>query len=276
MAARRFVILSTAAAMREKTGRTLPFTAERDNLANVAAHLLHTSSKAAEVRITVVGVNDKGGIRLYRIGLTGGIASGKSTVTAMLRTLGAAVIDCDGLARHVVRPSSPGLAAVAAAFGPQTLLPDGTMDRQYIGACVFGDDGAKKKLEQILFPLIMEEIDEHITAWENNAKYPFIFLDMPLLFEIKYNTYVDEVWLVYVDPQTQLCRLMERNGYTEAEALSRMRAQLPITEKRALAQVIIDNTGAVDATREQVRHCWNRLMSNFGLQGDSIETQSIP
>ena len=200
---------------------------------------------------------------MLHIGLTGGIASGKSTVVTMLRELGAGIVDGDVIAHDVVEPGSEGLAAVAAAFGPKTLLADGSMDRAYIGSVVFGDKAKKAQLEAILFPLIHAGIDGEIKKIEENKKNPVIFLDMPLLYEVKYDSYVDETWLVYVDPVTQLTRLMKRNGYSESEALARIHTQLPIDDKRSLAQVIIDNTGSPEETQKQVLVAWQALMDRI-------------
>ncbi len=196
---------------------------------------------------------------MYKIGLTGGIASGKSTVVSMLRQYGAAIIDCDIIARDVVLPGSKGLQAVVRAFGPQALLSDGTMNRAYIGSVVFTNPAKKQELEEILFPLIRQEIRTKITQLEK-AGEAVAFLDMPLLFEVKYHSYVDEVWLVYVDAATQLTRLMARNGYTKEEALARIRSQFPIDKKRALSQVIVDNTASLEKTEEQVKAAWNQLL----------------
>lgn len=196
---------------------------------------------------------------MYKIGLTGGIASGKSTVVSMLRDYGAAIIDCDIIARDMVQPGSEGLQAVGRAFGPQALLPDGTMNRAYIGSVVFTDAARKKELEDILFPLIHREIDRR-TAMLENAGTKMVFLDMPLLFEVKYHSYVDEVWLVYVDAATQLTRLMARNGYTKEEALARIHSQFSIDEKRSLSQVIIDNTASLENTEKQVQKQWKQLL----------------
>lgn len=196
---------------------------------------------------------------MYKIGLTGGIASGKSTVVSMLRQYGAAIIDCDIIARDVVLPGSKGLQAVVRAFGPQALLSDGTMNRAYIGSIVFTNPAKKQELEEILFPLIRQEIRIKITQLEK-AGEAVAFLDMPLLFEVKYQSYVNEVWLVYVDAVTQLARLMVRNGYTKDEALARIRSQFPIDKKRALSQVIVDNTASLEKTEEQVKAAWDQLL----------------
>lgn len=196
---------------------------------------------------------------MYKIGLTGGIASGKSTVVSMLRQYDAAIIDCDIIARDVVLPGSKGLQAVVRAFGPQALLSDGTMNRAYISSIVFTNSAKKQELEEILFPLIRQEIRTKITQLEK-AGEAVAFLDMPLLFEVKYQSYVNEVWLVYVDAVTQLARLMARNGYTKDEALARIRSQFPIDKKRALSQVIVDNTASLEKTEEQVKAAWNQLL----------------
>lgn len=196
---------------------------------------------------------------MYKIGLTGGIASGKSTVVSMLRQYDAAIIDCDIIARDVVLPGSKGLQAVVRAFGPQALLSDGTMNRAYISSIVFTNPAKKQELEEILFPLIRQEIRTKITQLEK-AGEAVAFLDMPLLFEVKYQSYVNEVWLVYVDAVTQLARLMARNGYTRDEALARIRSQFPIDKKRALSQVIVDNTASLEKTEEQVKAAWNQLL----------------
>jgi dephospho-CoA kinase len=200
---------------------------------------------------------------MYRIGLSGGIASGKSTVVSMLKEYGAAVIDCDELAKEVVQPGSEGLDAVCRSFGPQALLPDGTMDRRYIGSIVFNQPERKRELEKIIHPLIWRRIDEEISSLAENEKKQFVFLDMPLLFELKYYLSVDEVWLVYVDPATQLVRLMARNGFTKDEALARIKAQLPIEKKKALAHVVIDNTGTLGATAAQVQEQWQALLARI-------------
>lgn len=196
---------------------------------------------------------------MYTIGLTGGIASGKSTVTNMLRRLGASIIDCDVIAHDVVMPGSKGLAAVAAAFGPKTIRPDGTMDRAYIGDVVFHDKSQKAVLEGILFPLIQEEINRQIKEIGTQEKKNVAFLDMPLLFEVKYDSYVNEAWLVYVDGPTQLQRLMSRDGYTEEAAMARIHSQFPIDKKKALADVIIDNRGSMEETETQVQKAWSDL-----------------
>lgn len=196
---------------------------------------------------------------MYRIGLTGSIATGKSTVTNMLKELGAFVIDCDKTARDVVAPGTRGLAKIEAAFGKDAIGADGSMDRVYIGDLVFRNPGMKKRLENILFPLIFEALDEELLRLEREGATPVVFLDMPLLYEVKYDSYVDEVWLVYAPFEVQLSRLMKRNGYTKEEALLRIHSQISVDKKKSLAQQVIDNSGTLEDTKEQVRSLWERL-----------------
>lgn len=196
---------------------------------------------------------------MYRIGLTGSIATGKSTVTNMLKELGAFVIDCDKTARDVVASGTRGLAKIEAAFGKDAVAADGSMDRVYIGDLVFRNPEMKKRLENILFPLIFEALDEELLRLERAGATPVVFLDMPLLYEVKYDSYVDEVWLVYVPFEVQLSRLMKRNGYTKEEALLRIHSQISVDKKKSLAQQVIDNSGTLEDTKEQVRSLWERL-----------------
>ena len=196
---------------------------------------------------------------MYRIGLTGSIATGKSTVTNMLKELGAFVIDCDKTARDVVAPGTRGLAKIEEVFGKDAVAADGSMDRVYIGDLVFRNPGMKKRLENILFPLIFEALDEELLRLEREGATPVVFLDMPLLYEVKYDSYVDEVWLVCVPFEVQLSRLMKRNGYTKEEALLRIHSQISVDKKKSLAQQVIDNSGTLEDTKEQVRSLWERL-----------------
>lgn len=200
---------------------------------------------------------------MYRIGLTGSIATGKSTVTNMLKELGAFVIDCDKTARDVVAPGTRGLAKIKEVFGKDAVAADGYMDRVYIGDLVFRNPGMKKRLENILFPLIFEALNEELLRLERAGSTPVVFLDMPLLYEVKYDSYVDEVWLVYVPFEVQLSRLMKRNGYTKEEALLRIHSQIPVDKKKALAQQVIDNSGTLEDTKEQVRSLWETLQTRL-------------
>ena len=190
------------------------------------------------------------------IGLTGGIATGKSTVAAMLASRGAAVVDADLLAREVVEPGSPGLVAVAATFGAEVLTATGRLDRARLAAIVFADPASRRRLEEITHPLIHARIDERVAA-AAAARPPLVVAQVPLLFEIGgQSAYPDGVLLVYTDAVTQLRRLHERDGLSEEAARLRLAAQLPIERKRELATWVIDNGGRQADTESAVGRWW--------------------
>ena len=180
------------------------------------------------------------------IGVTGGIATGKSTVGRMLAAHGATVIDADELAREAVRPGEPTLDAVAARFGRDVILPDGSLDRARLGEIVFADPVARRDLEGITHPRILELTQERVAAALASAA-PLVAVDIPLLFENAREAMFEGVLLVYAPPEVQLRRLRERNGLDEAAALPRLAAQLPIDEKRDRATWIIDNAAGLAA-----------------------------
>lgn len=192
------------------------------------------------------------------IGLTGGIATGKSTVSRMLREMGAWVIDADVAAHRAVAPGQPALQAIAEAFGAEMIREDGTLDRGRLAQRVFRDEEALQRLNAIVHPqvrrLMFAELEEARRASERA-----VVLDVPLLIEGGLYKQVDQVWLVYVDEQEQLRRLMAREGYGKEEAKRRLRAQWPIEQKRAYADVIIDNRGDEQRTRQHVAELWRRI-----------------
>jgi dephospho-CoA kinase len=189
------------------------------------------------------------------IGVTGGIATGKSTVDRLLAARGASVIDADELAREAVRPGERALAEVAARFGRDVLLPDGSLDRGRVGAIVFADPEARRDLERITHPRIAELMQERIAA-ALAGPAPLVVVDIPLLFENAREAMFEGVLLVYAPPEVQVRRLRERNGLDEAAALQRLAAQLPIDEKRVRATWIIDNSDGLDATSHAVDQWW--------------------
>ena len=190
------------------------------------------------------------------IGLTGGIATGKSTVAAMLASRGAAVVDADLIARQVVERDSPGLAAVAAAFGTRVLTAAGRLDRERLAAIVFADPASRRRLEGITHPLIHARMDEQLAAAAADRP-PLVVAQVPLLFEIGgQSAYPDGVLLVYADAATQLRRLHERDGLSEEAARLRLAAQLPIERKRELATWVIDNGGRQADTESAVGRWW--------------------
>lgn len=185
------------------------------------------------------------------IGLTGGIASGKSTVSALLRQAGIPVIDADQVARQVQRPGSVALDKLAAAFGPAIIAPDGSLNRQQLGQRVFDDPAARQELDRIVQPLIKDTIWQAVDNLRRQG-VANVVLDVPLLFEAGYDTDCDLVVVVRVSPATGLRRLMARNGYSRAAAQARIAAQLPLSVKVAKADVVIDNDGSREETRRQV------------------------
>jgi dephospho-CoA kinase len=192
------------------------------------------------------------------IGLTGGIACGKSTISAMLRELGAVIIDADQLARKIVEPDKPAWQEIVAWLGDEILCPDGALDRKKIGEIVFCDPKARERLEKITHPLIKEATSDMLADAERQG-YGVAVLDVPLLFETGFDKFADENWVVYVDEATQQARLMERDGLTREQAMARINAQMKLADKVRLADVVIDNSGDVSSTRRQVEAAWKLI-----------------
>ena len=192
-------------------------------------------------------------------GLTGGIASGKSTVAGMLREAGARIVDADRIAREVVQPGRKAWKAVRARFGEGVLQPDGTLDRGKLGHLVFQDHALKAVLEDIVHPFVFRQMAadlRHIAAAHPGA---VVVLDIPLLIESGLHNQLPFTILVYVPEAVQRMRLIRRDGLSEADARARIQAQMPIEAKRAHADLIIDNTGPIEATRRQTLALYRRL-----------------
>jgi len=190
-------------------------------------------------------------------GLTGSIATGKSTVAAMLRELGAVVLDADQIAREVVAVGEPGWKQVAEAF-PDVIGEDGTIDRRKLGRLVFADAQQRRKLEAIIHPLVFERIKTQGQLLEQDNQ--IVFADIPLLYETNSHTWLDWVVVVYVPQEVQLRRLIQRDKLSEAEAWSRIQAQMSIEEKRKLADYVIDNSGSLAETKVQVDRLWHQII----------------
>ncbi|GIP38220.1 dephospho-CoA kinase [Paenibacillus sp. J31TS4] len=187
-----------------------------------------------------------------KIGLTGGIACGKSTVAEMLVERGAILIDADRIAREVVEPGTPLLQEVAAAFGQDVLHPDGSLNRKRLGEIVFADEAARKRLEGLLHPEIRATMRKRMEEAEKQQPDRLVIVDVPLLFESGLQAMFDEVLVVAVPPDKQLERLMARDGLTREQAELRLAAQMPIERKRELADAVIDNSGDRSDTERQV------------------------
>lgn len=187
----------------------------------------------------------------YILGLTGGIATGKSTVSRYFSDKGYAVVDADVVARRVVEPGTEGLANIVAHFGTEIIQKDGTLNREKLGAMIFSDAEKRETLNNLLSAQIRRTIMVD-TETLVNANQPLIVLDIPLLYEAGYETHCDAVMVVYTTEAVQLERLMARNNLTEEEALNRIASQEPIETKKDRADIVIDNNGPLNHTYEQV------------------------
>ena len=191
------------------------------------------------------------------LGLTGGIGSGKSMVLSMFANLGAEVIDADHLAREVVEPGQPALEEIATAFGRDMLMPDGRLDRGKLARIIFADPVARARLNAITHPRIQERMATEMAL--RGSRPGLLIVDIPLLYENDRSDTVESVIVVWVDAKTQLRRLTERDGLTPDEARQRIAAQMPLDEKRARADLVVDNSGSRENTRRQVEVIYRRF-----------------
>lgn len=185
------------------------------------------------------------------LGLTGGIACGKSTISLTLRELGAVIVDGDVLSRTLTETGGAALPDIRRAFGDGVFHPDGTLNRRALGAVIFASDEARAKLDGIMQPLLLTMILQQIEEARQSGAAVCV-LDMPLLYEKNLDRLCDRVWCAYLPRETQLERLMARDGFTREEAESRLRGQLPTAEKAARADVVIDTSGPIRYTKECV------------------------
>lgn len=184
------------------------------------------------------------------IGLTGGIASGKSTVANMLKAWNIPVVDADTIAREVVNIGEEAYVRIVETFGEDVLQENREIDRAKLGALIFHDKEKRNQLNAIVHPAVRKKMLEQRD--EILQKKPVVVLDIPLLFESNLTHFVDKIIVVYVEEAIQLERLMKRNGFSQEEALARIRSQLPLSEKKAYADAVIDNNGTIDQTRQQL------------------------
>ncbi|CAH1200009.1 dephospho-CoA kinase [Paenibacillus sp. LjRoot153] len=190
------------------------------------------------------------------IGLTGGIACGKSTVSRMLVSRGALLIDADQIARDVVEPGSPVLEQVAAHFGQAVIGPDGSLQRKKLGEIIFGSPEARKQLDGLLHPPIRAKMREQMTLYERDFPTKLVVVDVPLLIESNLVSMFEEIMVVYIPRHLQLERLMQRDGLSAENAQLRLDAQMSIEEKRKLADIVIDNSGTWEETNMRVELFW--------------------
>lgn len=185
------------------------------------------------------------------IGLTGGIATGKSTVSNMFRKLQIPVVDADVIARLVVEPGKEAYEEIVKQFGENILTEEKAIDRKKLGAIVFKDEEKRMMLNRIVHPAIRKEMKRQVNEYKKEG-HKTIVMDIPLLFESKLEHMVDKIIVIYTTKETQLKRLMERDKMSKEEALQRINAQLPIDEKKKLADAVIHNEGSIEETKEQL------------------------
>jgi len=200
---------------------------------------------------------------MYRVALTGNIASGKSTVARIWAGLGAVLVDADELARRAVAPGTAGLAAVVGRFGPEVLAGDGTLDRAAIRGVVFGDEAARRDLERILHPAIGRLRAEEDARLED-AGAALVVHVIPLLFEVGLEAEFDDVVLVDAPEELRLRRLVELRGLPEPEARRMIASQMPSSSKRGRATLIVDNAGSREALERDARSAWRELERRAG------------
>ena len=199
-------------------------------------------------------------------GLTGGIATGKSTVSALFTHLGARVTDADQLAREVVAPGQPAHGAIVAEFGREVLQPDGYLDRKRLGAVVFADAAKRKRLEAITHPAIRTRWERILSVYDEEEFAGIVFWDAALLYETGGARLMDKMVVVFAEPGVQLARLIARDGCTEAEAQARIASQMSVADKARQADYVIDNSGPRGETERQVREVYRALLADLAAR----------
>ena len=202
----------------------------------------------------------------FLVGLTGGIASGKSTVGRQLVELGCRLVDADVLAREVVAPGAPAWRAIVEEFGREVIGADDQLDRKRLGAVVFADPARRKTLEAITHPAITARRQAILDAWAAEGFDGLVVLDIPLLVEIGAAAHVDRVVLVYTEREVQLDRLMARDGFDRTEAERRVASQMPLAEKVRHAHYVIDSSGTREETGAQVRAVHAALLAEHRVR----------
>lgn len=194
------------------------------------------------------------------IGLTGGIASGKSFISEHLQQLGALIIDADELARQAVQPGSVVLSEIEKEFGADLIAKDGTLDRAKMGGIVFNSAKARQKLNEIIHPQVLKEVYRLISINRNDPDLKAIIIDAPLLIESGLNEAAEEIWVVSVDKDIQVARLMSRDKMSLEQAQNRIKSQMPLAEKIAYADHVIDNNQSRAETLRQIDRLWQKVI----------------
>lgn len=195
---------------------------------------------------------------MYRIGLTGGVGCGKSTVSSYMARLGLPIIDGDKLSREAVTPGSEAMERIRQVFGPEVFLPDGQLDRVKMAKIVFSDEDRRQALNAIIHPYVWRRTEEGLITAQNEG-YPIAVMDMPLLLEIGWQLRSEAVWVVRAPVEQQILRMCARDGATREEALARIRKQMPTINKINYADVVIDNSGSLEATEQQVQEALQQV-----------------
>jgi dephospho-CoA kinase len=200
------------------------------------------------------------------VGLTGGIASGKSTVAGMLEDLGAPVIDADVIAREVVEPGAPALADIKEAFGEDVIAEDGTLDRPALGEVVFGEVDARKKLDAITHPRIAQRMMERANELREEG-HQWVVYDAALIVENGIHEWLDSLIVVAADPEVQHERVVERDNLSRSDAQKRIDSQMPLEDKIAVADYVVDNNDTLEQTREQVEQVFRQIEQGVRTRG---------
>lgn len=204
--------------------------------------------------------------RFLLVGLTGSIATGKSTVSRMFAHLGARVLDADLLAREVVMPGQPAYLKIVEEFGQGVVQDDGTLDRKALGAIVFAEPARRKRLEEITHPAIAARQQRILSVLDEEAFEGIVIWDVALLFETGGVARMDRVVVVATDPETELARLMSRDGMAEDAARARIASQMPVAEKAKRAHYVIDNSGDRALTEHQVKVVYEALLGELAAR----------
>lgn len=205
---------------------------------------------------------------MLSVGLTGGIASGKSLAAELLQALGAFLVDADAVAREIAEPGQEGWQRIVDNFGAGMLKPDGTIDREKLGSIVFSLDEKREFLNNLLHPLIIEKVAKKMKQIALNNPAAIIVVELPLLVECGLQRDFDRIIVVWADRKAQKKRLMERNGLQENEAESRLNSQIHLDEKRKYADYIVENKGTKKEMEQQVIQVYNLLKSDLKKAGE--------
>jgi dephospho-CoA kinase len=207
---------------------------------------------------------------LLVLGVTGGVASGKTTVANMLMELGAPIVDLDLIARQVVAPGKPAWKDIRGYFGDKVIRRDGTIDRKQLSGIVFRDPSKRKKLENFTHPPILEGFARQVTEIMEKNLYGIIQAVIPLLFEVNLQHLVHKILVVYIPPHQQVERLAKRDKISKKEAENILKSQMPIDKKLKCADFVIHNEGSLDKTRGQVNALWKKLKESLNVRAGSI------